>query len=207
MPNWAITCYAIEGEPEVLKKIENAVLNHPVEDGSSDDWEGNVLVALGIEWDRYDFNKNERRRYMRGFIQQEPWYNNGVLFLDAQEAWGVTDFGVVLEDNLPVKVYYTSEEPMMDVFETNDFSGKYFRDRFYVDLCIKGDYQSEYFTNEESMWNYISEITGGEVKCMDDVEGFNEKHGSYEEEVADDDRVKEQYFEPSFVNIHKYKIV
>lgn len=47
MANWAFTEYAIEGPKETLQKIEQAILHHDMEEGSSKDWEGNILNAFG----------------------------------------------------------------------------------------------------------------------------------------------------------------
>lgn len=66
MANWARTDYRIEGNQEDLQEIyylckafDNG--ERPVmEDGASKDWEGNIILALGIE-------KGES--YLRGFIQ------------------------------------------------------------------------------------------------------------------------------------------
>ena len=60
MANWAITDYVIEGSKESLKRIYDAIKNHEVEEESDNDWEGNILNALGIDWDR--------ELYMRGFM-------------------------------------------------------------------------------------------------------------------------------------------
>lgn len=49
MANWADTNYVIEGPEEVLKKLYKALEHHETAEGSSSDWEGNVLKALGIE--------------------------------------------------------------------------------------------------------------------------------------------------------------
>lgn len=56
MPNWCLTDYMIEGSEESLKKINDALLNHDVAEDSSENWEGNVLIALGYteeEWGKY----------------------------------------------------------------------------------------------------------------------------------------------------------
>ena len=88
MANWARTDYRIEGNQEDLQEIyylckafDNG--ERPVmEDGASKDWEGNIILALGIE-------KGES--YLRGFIQSCELLD-GLLCIEAQEAWGATDF-------------------------------------------------------------------------------------------------------------------
>ena len=197
MANWASTAYAIEGPKETLQKIEKAILEHPVEEGSSEDWEGNVLTALGIEWENK--KPDGTGYYMRGFIRMdvEPWYTeSGTLRFDAEEAWGATDLNEVLEKNIPdIKVFYVVEEPGEEVYATNDKEGKYFPDRYYVDTCIDGNYQSEYFQFESSVYKWLHDITDGRVNSEEGVEKFN---SDYEDSDADDE---------NFIYIHKFAIV
>ena len=55
MANWARTDYRIEGNQKDLQEIYNLCKafdnsERPVmEDGASKDWEGNIILALGIE--------------------------------------------------------------------------------------------------------------------------------------------------------------
>ena len=176
MANWAITDYVIEGPKDTLKKIEEAIKHPKVEEGSSENWEGNVLHTLGFEWESR--KPDGTGKYMRGFIGEgvEPYYdNNNVLIFSAQEAYGVTDFNEVLEENLPdIKIFYRTEEPDNLIYATNDVEGKYFPDRFYVDTCINGNYAGDYFKDEESMWIWLAKVSNGQVKNQKDVEHFNE---------------------------------
>ena len=74
MANWAYTSYAIEGNKESLEKIYEAILHPDVKEGSTEGWEGNVLRALGIEWE--DGTPNGKGKDLRGFINDEPWWGN-----------------------------------------------------------------------------------------------------------------------------------
>ena len=191
MANWATTNYAIEGPMDILEKIKDAILHHQVEDCSAPEWEGNVLVALGIKWDRRDpHDALQNGKYMRGFIWGDPDISDGVLYFDAEEAWGATDFNEVLEENLHVKVYYCTEEPGCEVYETNDMEGKYFTDRYVVDACIHDDWINEYFQDKESAMKYIKVITGGRVTSEKELDKFNDM------QEGDD-----------FINLHEFNIV
>lgn len=194
MANWAYTSYAVEGPKETLQKIEQAILHHPVEEGSSENWEGNILLALGIKWQNKQ--PDGTGYYMRGFILSdvEPCYTDkGTLRFDAKEAWGVTDFNEVLEKNLPVKVYYVVEEEGEEIYATNDKDGKYFKDRFYVDTCIKGNYQSEYFQYKSDVFKWLYELTNGEINTEEKVDEFNE---NVDESNSDD-----------YIYIHEFLVV
>lgn len=88
MANWASTSYRIEGKQEDLKTL-NELINEfmdgkrPVmEDNASKDWEGNVALELG---------ENTKGYYLRGFIQTCE-LEDDVLSIEAEEAWGATDF-------------------------------------------------------------------------------------------------------------------
>lgn len=177
MANWAYTNYVIEGPKEILKKIHEAILHHDIEEGSSDDWEGNVLDTLGIQWERRQ--PDGSGYYMRGFIQEDTIdfdETENLLSFDAEEAWGATDFNEVLEKGIPeIKVYYYVEEPDDEVFATNDREGKYFPDRYYVDTCVGGEYASEYFETEDEMYEWLSNSTDGKVDSPEKIEEFNDK--------------------------------
>ena len=205
MVNWAITDYVIEGPKEILKKIYDAIKHHDVQKDSSDNWEGNILNALGIKWEERKMEQKGNQvkfsgYYLRGFISEidDIEFNSEkdiALRFYAEEAWGKTDFNILLEQTFPdIKVYWVVEEESEDIYATNDKEGKYFTDRYYVDTCIDGNYEAEYFSKEDSMYKWLSHITGGRVKNLQDVEDFN---ADYE----DSDGCDENYIE-----IHKYDV-
>lgn len=188
MANWAFTDYAIEGDKETLIKIEEAIKHHPVQEGSSENWEGNVIIALNgdINWEP------SKGHYMRGFIQQDtvcfdddenhPDYS--VLRFTAEEAWGITDFDKELKSLFSdIKVYWRTEEPDDEVYATNDKEGKYFKDRFFVDTYIDGEYHEEYFTHKSDIFKWLHKITGGKINTERKIEIFNDKA---DEEESDD---------------------
>ena len=190
MPNWCSTSYMIEGPHETLKKINDAILYHEVQENSSPDWEGNVLLALGITWKQS--TPDGKNYYMRGFIQDSPSLGENTLEFYAEEAWGVTDFNLVLEKNFPdIKVYFNGEEPNMEVYLTNDKEGKYFPNRYFVDTCINGAYNLEYFETKEKAYKWLSEISNNKVTNEEQVEAFN----------------KEPLDEDDFICIHEFSIV
>lgn len=178
MANWAYTNYVIEGPKETLQKIYEAILHHEVKENSSDDWEGNVLNTLGIKWENRQ--PDGSGYYMRGFIQEDTVNfdeENEILSFNAEEAWGATDFNEVLENGIPdIKVYYEVQEESENIFFTNDEEGKYFPERYYVDTCINGEYESDYFETKEEIFEWLSNCADNiNIKNMKDIEEFNEK--------------------------------
>ena len=113
MANWASTSYRIEGKQEDLKTL-NELINEfmdgkrPVmEDNASKDWEGNVALELG---------ENTKGYYLRGFIQTCE-LEDDVLSIEAEEAWGATDFRHILEKHFEgMKVYFIVEEEGGEVY-------------------------------------------------------------------------------------------
>lgn len=199
MANWAFTDYVIEGPKETLDKIFDALEHHPIAKDSSDNWEGNVLLALGISWEDYSFNKEGNvlkpsGYYLRGFIQHFEREKDTIV-ISAEEAWGLTDFYKLLMDNFPdVKVFYRVEEDGESIYDTNDVEGKYFPDRYYVDLCIDDAYESEYFIKEKEVYEWLSKLTKGKITDKDSVEAFNDEH----EDAGDDYK--------NYINIYEFSV-
>lgn len=53
---------------------------------------------------------------------------------------------------------------------TNDDEGKYFPDRYYVDVCTsEEEYYSEYFQDLESVYDWLEDICEVQVKSRQDV--------------------------------------
>lgn len=148
MANWASTSYRIEGKQEDLKTL-NELINEfmdgkrPVmEDNASKDWEGNVALELG---------ENTKGYYLRGFIQTCE-LEDDVLSIEAEEAWGATDFRHILEKHFEgMKVYFIVEEEGGEVYATNDKEGRFFDYRFLVDSCVDGADEWEYFYGDTTM--------------------------------------------------------
>lgn len=188
MANWASTSYRIEGKEEdlkVLNELINGFLDgkRPVmEDNASKEWEGNVVLELGEETKGY---------YLRGFIQTCE-LGDGVLSIEAEEAWGATDFRHILEKHFEgMKVYFVVEEEGGEVYATNDEEGRFFEFRFLVDSCVKGDYEWEYFRTEEEALSYISKRLGVYAITTKEIEQWNDDH----------------YDDADYIYFHEYKLV
>lgn len=190
MPNWCMTSYTIVGEKKDVEKIHVAVMNHPVKEKSDKDWQGNILNALGVSYDALE------NRSVRGFLYDEEYLGDigdgqAQLRIVFNEAWSRTEFAEVLQELFPdINIYWMAEEPGCDIYQTNDADGDYYPERFYVDTCIGGDYQSEYFTTEEEVYEWLSQIS--DCKCKADVDAFNENRRK-----ADTDE---------FISIHEFEL-
>ena len=80
-------------------------------------------------------------------------------------------------------IYYIVEECGCEVYATNDYDGKYFTDSYYVDVCIDGDYFSEYFNMEEKVLTYVAQLLKREAIMMEDIDEWNEKQYDSEDHI------------------------
>lgn len=187
MANMCMVSYAIEGNRRTLKRISEKINGAmkgtiPEKEGSSNNWQGNVLTALNIQM--------RPRDDIRGFFYEEPKLEGGVLKFNCEEKWHRGEFAELLERKFPsLSVYWIAEESGCGIYETNDADGKYFAERYWVDTCVDGGYDSEYFETEEAVWEYLTNRAG--CKNAEDVEAFNDAVTNGED----------------FIYIHEFEIV
>lgn len=181
MANWASVSYRIEGNMEDIEELADLIEafdrneRPTMEAGASKQWEGNVILALGIE---------RGNGYLRGFFESY-WIDNGVLCIEANEAWGLTDFKDLLESHYDnMNVYYYVEEPGCRVYETNDSEHEYFDSGYNVDSCVDGDSEQEYFSDKEEALSYIAERLGRESITEEELDAWNDEHTDSDDYVA-----------------------
>lgn len=191
MANWASTSYAIEGSKSDLERMFNVINDFvksnvkPVEANASKEWEGNIVKALGAS------EEQMKNNYLRGFIQTYEIID-GVLYIEAEEAWGATDFRHLLAKLMPkLTIYYIVEECGCEVYATNDCDGKYFTESYYVDICIDGDYFSKYFDTEKQVLAYVAQLLKKESVTMKDIDEWNEEQDDNE----------------NYIYVHEFKYV
>ena len=189
MANWATTSYKIEDKEENLLELFELIKafdskeRPPMEENASEGWEGNIILALGIE---------KGKAYLRGFINEYS-LENGVLSIVAEEAWGATDFRRLLVKHYDgMKVFYSVEEEGNAIYETNDVEGKYFKFRFSVHTCIEGSDEYEDFITEKEALEYIASLLKRKSITKEEIEEWNE-----EQEDEDD----------NYIDFHEYEIV
>lgn len=191
MANWASTSYRIEGSESDLKKVYDVIDNFvtgqskPVLEDASKDWEGNIVKALGAS------DEQLKESYLRGFIEEYE-LDGDVIRINAEEAWGATDFRHILGKLMPeLIIYYIVEEAGCDVFATNDIDGKYFPEQYLVDAYVKDADYYEYFETKGQMKDFVSSLIGKEDFTDEDIEAWNEEH-------EDDD---------SYIYVHEFQYV
>ncbi|WP_443897971.1 hypothetical protein [Paraprevotella clara] len=168
MPNWCSTAYVVEGDAQEVKSLYELMnglqerKEPSVENGFGTSWLGCLVDALGSDW-------NEVR--CRG-----DWANlemdGDTLRFTTETAWGPCNetFDLVCKKFPSLCYYYQTEEPGMVIYATNDVSGKYFTDKYIVDMCTPDEeYYCEYFGDEEAMYKWFEEIFERPVKSRKDV--------------------------------------
>lgn len=191
MANWASTSYRIEGSESDLKKVYDVIDNFvtgkskPVLEDASKEWEGNIVKALGAS------DEQLKESYLRGFIEEYE-LDGDIIRINAEEAWGATDFRHILGNLIPeLTIYYIVEEAGCDVFATNDIDGKYFPEQYLVDAYVKDADYYEYFETKGQMKDFVSSLIGKEDFTDEDIEAWNEEH-------EDDD---------SYIYVHEFQYV
>lgn len=191
MANWASTSYRIEGSESDLKKVYDVIDNFvsgkskPVLEDASTEWEGNIVKVLGAS------DEQLKECYLRGFIEEYE-LDGDVIRINAEEAWGATDFRHILGKLMPeLTIYYIVEEAGCDVFATNDIDGKYFPEQYLVDAYVKDADYYEYFETKGQMKDFVSSLIGKEDFTDEDIEAWNEEH-------EDDD---------SYIYVHEFQYV
>ena len=184
MANWATTSYCIEGSKSDLERVYGVIdgfmteKQKPVSETASKDWEGNIVKALGATKEQME------KYYLRGFIEEYEMKDN-ILSIEAEEAWGLTDFRDLLKQLIPnITIYYLVIETDDNVFATNDTQSKYFSERFYVDSFINGDYYSEYFSTEKETMKYIAKILEKKEISKEELENWKKEHKDSEEYIS-----------------------
>ena len=182
MANWASTSYRIEGSKSDLERVFGVIDDFikgrvaSTREDATADWEGNIVKALGAMDEEIDNN------YLRGFIQDYE-LDGDTIRIEAEEAWGATDFRHVLGKLMPdLTIYYIVEEAGCEVFATNDTDGKYYSERYLVDAYVKGADYYEYFETDKQMKSFVSSLIEKEDFTEEDIEAWNEEHeddGSY----------------------------
>ena len=192
MPNWCDTSYKCVGDPKEVRKL-NSVLKYMekrktsiLSNGFGKMWLGNLVYKLGGNWE-------ELR--CRGEITDFSLDGN-VLTINQQTAWceqeGVRE---IIEKSFPsIKVYYLEQESGCEVFCTNDASGEYFPERYFLD-----SYEDwEYFETLDEATKFVSNIIGYEVESsVDEIDKALNKYVEEHEEENED----------IFYSFHEFKVV
>ena len=182
MPNWCFSSVVIEGDKREIDVLE-CMLNRlsqmeepAVKNDFGPNWLGCIIDKLGGDC-------QEVR--CRGTWSDLHRVSDTTICLETETAWApcCETFNFICRQFPSMRYYYSSEEPSMGEFWTNDKEGKYFPCRYYVELCTPDElFGCEYFKTLDEALLWIREGYAKEVKTRQDVELLCER---WEEESPD----------------------
>lgn len=192
MPNWCDTTYKCVGDPKevralhkILKYIDRRKTTI-VRNGFGKWWLGNLVTKLGGKWEDYR---------CRGEIIDYS-LDGDILMISQSTAWCEQE-GVrrIIQEKFPsIKVYYREEEPGCGVYYTNDTTGDYFPEAYFLDSYD----EQQYFETIEDAAESVSEIVGCTVEAT--VNAIQEALEKYVEQ-------KESEGEEVFYNLHEFQVI
>ena len=192
MPNWCDTTYKCVGDPKevralhkILKYIDRRKTTI-VRNGFGKWWLGNLVTKLGGKWKDY---------CCRGEITGYS-FDGDVLEITQYTAWCEQE-GVrrIIQEKFPgIKVYYREEEPGCEVYYTNDTTGNYFPESYFLDSYD----EQRYFETIEDAAESVSEIVGCAVEAT--VNAIQEALEKYVEQ-------KESEGEEVFYSLHEFQVI
>jgi len=174
MPNWCDTTYKCVGKKEEIQSLHATLRTlqsnkkSRVENGFGRMWLGNVIDALGGNWENFQCRGEITDFYMDGEI----------LVIYQCTAWCEQEgFRHFLLAKFPsIKVYYCEEEPGCEVYYTNDMTGDYFPEKYLLD----SDDRHEYYETLETVASDVTRLTGQEVHTIEEInkalDAYNEQH-------------------------------
>ena len=191
MPNWCDTTYKCVGDPKevralhkVLKYIDRRKTTI-VRNGFGKWWLGNIVTKLGGKWEDYR---------CRGEIIDYS-LDGDILIISQSTAWCEQE-GVrrIIQEKFPsIKVYYREEEPGCEVYYTNDTTGSYFSETYFLDSYD----EQRYFETIEDAAESVSEIVGHKVEA--DSTNIQEALDEYVEAQENPD--------DHFYSFHEFKVI
>lgn len=178
MPNWAYTEYHATGDKEQLKKLHSVMdelegMKAPGlhENGFGSTWLGNLVIKLGGDWEKV---------YCRGSWDNLLLHDDGTVSFSVESAWDeLNEVRKFIEAVFPgIKLYYQCEESGMCIYKTNDDTGKYFPEKYY--LWVE-DNETEYYQDLSEVINAVEDITGSKNlktldSCIKALESYSRKH-------------------------------
>lgn len=174
MPNWCSSSYVLVGSADEVKKLYGIMKKLErrkkafVENGFGITWLGCLVDALGEDWKkvscRGEWNAVCKRR--------------NTLRFTTETAWGPCNqvFDLICRKYPSIRYYFQSEEPGMVENLTNDKEGKYFKDKYCVDVYTpEKEFKHKHFLDEQSLYKWLGDILGTIVTSADDIEKQNKR--------------------------------
>ena len=183
MANWCDTMYVVTGNEKDIKDFHRALREihndfNMAKAGFNGLWLGNILEYFGLNWKDYN---------CKGCIYYtEPKYwKEGSLYklhFATETVWVPMNkvFDAIFEKHYPsLRYYYRTEEAGLGLFATNDKEGKYFPEKFILDVSGEdknGDPVElyEYYESLADLLEDVKQISDKDFKTLEEIgEYFN----------------------------------
>ena len=170
MANWCETKYVFTGSRDALGELYDFLkeLENCEESSVSNDfgttWLGNIVNALGYDWHNIK---------CRGYWE-DIWLNSTLLAFTVWSAWiPPYDIMEILKEKFTgVKYYYYAEEKGCGIFETNDFEGRFFPERYIVLFNDGLSFFCEHFVTIDESIQWLNEHSGYHSRELRDIEDY-----------------------------------
>ena len=166
MANICTTDYRIIGDRAILEKLEEVINSREeVIPNTITSWAGHKLARLGIPHDQSG----------RCWWSDARIDDNGVLYFFEESAWTRGKAISILQEAYPdLDIYFISEEPGFEIYETNDEHCTFFKERYVLDDDEHGCMYYETLQElVEEVVNLYPEITN--INSIDEINDyFNE---------------------------------
>lgn len=160
-----MTSYALIGDRKEVRSLYNKMKRLQtrrsplVPNGFGTRWLGCLVKSLG---------KDPQSVYCRGQWNNLKISEEGTLTFDTEHAWSrPAEVELLIESAYPsIKIYFLEEELGMDIFQTNDWAGQFFKRQIIIDEESEG---MEYYTQDEA-FKRLSELTGKTITSWEEAE-------------------------------------
>lgn len=182
MANWCSTSYSVcSDNKQILQRICDAIngcasMSEPLIPGSSPNWVGNIFKKLNI-------NASTERTFW-----SDARIEDGVLKFHESSAWSRGCAVISLQnhfiresddDDSILIIYFVSEELGQGIYETNDESGEFYPERYY----LVGEGGDEYYNTFEELKEDVQSLLDTDTDFKDVAE-INDALDKAEEEVG-----------------------
>jgi hypothetical protein len=171
MPNWCYTDYVIEGDTKEVADLHQKLTGllereeSLAENGFGKNWLGNVAELFGKSWHEIK---------CRGTFY-DLRLENGCICFTTETAWAdcYELWVFVCGQYKTLRFYYRAEESGCCYYVTNDDEGKYFPERYMLD--INGEEVCHFETDEEVI-KKVSETVEREFRNILEVKMYLHKY-------------------------------
>lgn len=169
MVNWCTTAYVIEGNAKELESLYKAMTEVKMgKNPNVEDPFGSVGLLCLVKSLNGDRSKMDCRGYWKNLE-----INGDTLKVTTLTAWKpsnkILDF--ICEKFPSLGYYYRAEESGKLIYETNDRNGKYFPEKYRVEIFTPEEVlHTKYFTELSAVYGWLEEQSGQPVKSEAEFE-------------------------------------